>query len=229
MNRKQKVILSLLKEIDEICRKNNIEYYLSPRLTLWAVENDPREKRALESMKTHKYFPGFYLRYENTDTVCLNLDCPREYAYPGLGITIYPLRANGDSGMKKRWSTFEEKGWLENIDQPADEKGFKTFCSKMLIKLRCQLTGRQWTADEMGEVGRRVLNIGRAFNQREGFNRAHDTIPKRLVKDALGGEGPAAGQKIPQEAFEDMLDQYYEVMGWDKNGMMPEELIQSIL
>ena len=70
-----------------------------------AVENDPREKRALESMKTHKYFPGFYLRYENTDTVCLNLDCPREYAYPGLGITIYPLRANGDSGMKKRWST----------------------------------------------------------------------------------------------------------------------------
>ena len=91
------------------------------------------------------------------------------------------------------------------------------------------VTGRQWTADEMGEVGRRVLNIGRAFNQREGFNRAHDTIPKRLVKDALGGEGPAAGQKIPQEAFEDMLDQYYEVMGWDKNGMMPEELIQSIL
>lgn len=98
MNRKQKVILSLLKEIDEICRKNNIEYYLSPRLTLCAVEglpfpqnpyfgvvlmktaemerfrqaveNDPREKRALESMKTHKYFPGFYLRYENTDTVC---------------------------------------------------------------------------------------------------------------------------------------------------------------
>ena len=179
MNRKQKVILSLLKEIDEICRKNNIEYYLSPRLTLCAVEglpfpqnpyfgvvlmktaemerfrqaveNDPREKRALESMKTHKYFPGFYLRYENTDTVCLNLDCPREYAYPGLGIMIYPLRANGDSGMKKRWSTFEEKGWLENIDQPADEKGFKTFCSKMLIKLRCQLTGRQWTARKIYE------------------------------------------------------------------------------
>ena len=104
-----------------------------------------------------------------------------------------------------------------------------TISYDIMAEMLTLVTGRQWTADEMGEVGRRVLNIGRAFNQREGFNRAHDTIPKRLVKDALGGDGPAAGQKIPQEAFEDMLDQYYEVMGWDKNGMMPEELIQSIL
>lgn len=104
-----------------------------------------------------------------------------------------------------------------------------TISYDIMAEMLTLVTGRQWTADEMGEVGRRVLNIGRAFNQREGFNRAHDTIPKRLVKDALEGEGPAAGQKIPQEAFEDMLDQYYEVMGWDKNGMMPEDLIQSIL
>ena len=89
MNKKQKVILSLLQEIDEICRRNKIEYYLSPRLTLCAVEGhpfpqnpmfgvvlmktadmerfrlavdeDPREKRALESMKSHKWFSGFYL------------------------------------------------------------------------------------------------------------------------------------------------------------------------
>ena len=106
---------------------------------------------------------------------------------------------------------------------------WSTISYDIMAEMLTLVTGRQWTADEMGEVGRRVLNIGRAFNQREGFNRAHDTIPKRLVKDALGGEGPAAGQKIPQEAFEDMLDQYYEVMGWDKNGMMPEDLIQSIL
>ena len=94
MNKKQKVILSLLQEIDEICRRNKIEYYLSPRLTLCAVEGhpfpqnpmfgvvlmktadmerfrlavdeDPKEKRALESMKSHKWFSGFYLRYTNT-------------------------------------------------------------------------------------------------------------------------------------------------------------------
>ena len=64
-----------------------------------------------------------------------------------------------------------------------------TISYDIMAEMLTLVTGRQWTADEMGEVGRRVLNIGRAFNQREGFNRAHDTIPKRLVKDALEGEG----------------------------------------
>ncbi len=103
-----------------------------------------------------------------------------------------------------------------------------TISYDIMAELLTLVTGREWTAEEMGEVGRRVLNIGRAFNQREGFNRAHDTVPKRVIKDALKS-GPAAGQVIPPEAFEDMLNQYYEVMGWNEDGTMPEELIQSIL
>lgn len=104
-----------------------------------------------------------------------------------------------------------------------------TITYEIMAEMLTMITGEEWTPEEMGDVGRRVLNIGRAFNQREGFNRANDTVPKRVIREALGGEGPAAGQKIPQEAFEDMLDQYYEVMGWNKDGTMPEELIQSIL
>ena len=57
-----------------------------------AVDEDPREKRALESMKSHKWFSGFYLRYTNTDTLCLNLDNTRDYAFPGIGVSIFPLR-----------------------------------------------------------------------------------------------------------------------------------------
>jgi len=93
-----------------------------------------------------------------------------------------------------------------------------------MAELMTIVTGKEWTVAEMQEVGRRVINIARAFNQREGFNRKDDTIPKRLVNDALKS-GAAAGQSIPQEAFEDMLNQYYEVLGWDSNGMMPENLI----
>jgi len=103
-----------------------------------------------------------------------------------------------------------------------------TLSYEVLAELLTLTTGRNWTPDEMGEVGRRVLNIARAFNQREGFNRKDDTIPKKLIKQALKS-GAGAGQVIPQEAFDDMLDQYYEVMGWDKNGIMPDDLIQSIL
>jgi aldehyde:ferredoxin oxidoreductase len=89
------------------------------------------------------------------------------------------------------------------------------------------VTGEKWTEDELGAVGERVINIARAFNQREGFDRKNDTIPKRLVRDIIKS-GPAEGQKIPQEAFEDMLDQYYDVLGWDHNGMIPDSILKTL-
>ena len=102
-----------------------------------------------------------------------------------------------------------------------------TITYDIMAEMMTLITGKEWTAEEMGEVGRRVLNIGRAFNQREGFDRKDDTIPRKLVDKALKS-GPAAGQKIPQEAFDDMLNQYYAVMGWDENGKLPEELLATL-
>lgn len=97
----------------------------------------------------------------------------------------------------------------------------------LMAELMTLVTGRDWTEAEMGEVGTRVINIARAFNQREGFDAKHDTVPKRLFNEALKN-GPAAGQKIPEEAFEDMKQQYYAVLGWDKNGMLPESLLATL-
>ena len=102
-----------------------------------------------------------------------------------------------------------------------------TLETDLMAELMTIVTGRQWTEEEMLEVGERVLNVARAFNQREGFNRKDDTMPKRLVKEALKS-GAGAGQKIPQEAFDDMLDQYYEVMGWNSNGIMPQSLLDTL-
>lgn len=99
-----------------------------------------------------------------------------------------------------------------------------TLSYERMAELMTLVTGREWTEQEMKDVGVRVINIARAFNQREGFDRKDDTIPKRLVNEALQN-GAAAGQKIPQKAFEDMLDQYYAVLGWDQNGMIPDNML----
>ncbi len=99
-----------------------------------------------------------------------------------------------------------------------------TLSQERMAELMTLVTGREWTEQEMKEIGVRVINIARAFNQREGFNRKDDTMPKRLANEALQ-HGAAAGQKIPQEAFEDMLDQYYAVLGWDKDGMIPDNIL----
>ncbi|MFH1821897.1 MAG: aldehyde ferredoxin oxidoreductase C-terminal domain-containing protein, partial [Methanobacteriota archaeon] len=39
-----------------------------------------------------------------------------------------------------------------------------------------------------------------------------------------GGAGPAKGRSIRKEDFEKMLDAYYKLRGWDKNGM-PKEVV----
>ena len=102
-----------------------------------------------------------------------------------------------------------------------------TLSKEMMAEILTLVTGETWSEADMDEVAVRVMNLARAFNQREGFNRKDDTIPKRLVNDALK-TGPAAGQKIPQEAFDDMLNQYYGIMGWDENGMVPESILNTL-
>jgi aldehyde:ferredoxin oxidoreductase len=105
---------------------------------------------------------------------------------------------------------------------------FWATCSyEIMADLMTEVTGKAWTEEDMGAIGRRVINIARAFNQREGFNRKDDTVPKRIVTEALKS-GSAAGQVIPEEAFNDMLDQYYEVLGWSKDGMIPDEILNTL-
>ncbi|PKM84498.1 MAG: aldehyde ferredoxin oxidoreductase [Firmicutes bacterium HGW-Firmicutes-11] len=98
---------------------------------------------------------------------------------------------------------------------------------EIMAELMTLVTGREWTADDMADVGTRVLNIARAFNQREGFSAKDDTIPRRIVNEALS-TGAAAGQKIPMEAFEDMKQQYYAVLGWNADGTLPESLLATL-
>ncbi|MFA7660894.1 MAG: aldehyde ferredoxin oxidoreductase C-terminal domain-containing protein, partial [Anaerovoracaceae bacterium] len=102
-----------------------------------------------------------------------------------------------------------------------------TLSMDTMAELMTLVTGKEWTADDMAEVGTRVINIARAFNQREGFTAKDDTAPKRIFNDALKN-GPAAGQKIPEEAFEDMKQQYYAVMGWNADGTLPDSLIATL-
>ncbi|MGL4485208.1 MAG: aldehyde ferredoxin oxidoreductase C-terminal domain-containing protein, partial [Anaerovoracaceae bacterium] len=101
-----------------------------------------------------------------------------------------------------------------------------TISYEIMAELLTLATGKTWKEEEMAEIGRRVVNLGRAFNQREGFDRKDDTMPKRLT-EALKS-GAAAGQSIPQEAFDDMLSQYYACMGWSKDGKLPADLIATL-
>ncbi|MDX2441086.1 MAG: aldehyde ferredoxin oxidoreductase C-terminal domain-containing protein, partial [Desulfobacterales bacterium] len=76
------------------------------------------------------------------------------------------------------------------------------------------VTGISYTPDDVLLVGERINNLARAFNVREGFTRADDTLPERLLTEPIPG-GASKGHYITKEELKQMLDEYYAARGWD--------------
>ena len=77
------------------------------------------------------------------------------------------------------------------------------------------VTGIQYPTSEMIKVGERVWNLERLYNLREGFTKADDTLPPRLLNEAPT-DGPSKGWVVK---LEPMLKEYYRGRGWDENGV----------
>jgi len=79
--------------------------------------------------------------------------------------------------------------------------------------------GEEFTMENLNQIGERIWNMERDFNNRAGFTAKDDTLPPRLLKEAAK-EGPAKGlvNKLPE-----MLPKYYEIRGWDADGQLKKE------
>ena len=88
-----------------------------------------------------------------------------------------------------------------------------TACQNMASLMEA-VTGLSFTPEDVLEVGERVNNLAKAFNVREGFTRADDTLPERLMTEPLKA-GASKGQVISKEDLDTMLDEYYSLRGWD--------------
>lgn len=80
-------------------------------------------------------------------------------------------------------------------------------------------TGWDVTMTELMAVGERAFNLCRAFNVREGISRKDDVLPARLMEPLP--EGLYKGETIPRDAFDKMLDYYYDFRGWEKKTGIP--------
>jgi aldehyde:ferredoxin oxidoreductase len=78
--------------------------------------------------------------------------------------------------------------------------------------------GTNFTPDDIATIGERINNVAKLFNMGEGFTRKDDNFPKRILTEAIKA-GPSKGELISQAALDEMLDEYYEARGWDKDGV----------
>jgi aldehyde:ferredoxin oxidoreductase len=96
-----------------------------------------------------------------------------------------------------------------------------------IAKLFSAATGWNTTEDDMKLIGERIWNLIRMYNLREGLTRKDDTIPDRISKDPIA-EGKAKGHVVTREDFEKMLDEYYQLRGWDKEGRPTEQKLAQL-
>jgi aldehyde:ferredoxin oxidoreductase len=93
---------------------------------------------------------------------------------------------------------------------------FNFIPESMVHELLNASTGTDYTEESLREVIRQVITLERKFNIREGFTRKDDTLPARLLNEPMP-DGEAKGKKV--EGLDIMLDEYYELRGWDNQGV----------
>ena len=89
------------------------------------------------------------------------------------------------------------------------------------------LWGRETTADELMTAGARIWNLGRLLNLREGLSRADDRLPERIL-GTPHPDGGAAGKVIGAGAFDEALDEYYALRGWDAEGVPTDATLRRL-
>lgn len=77
---------------------------------------------------------------------------------------------------------------------------------------------------ELEKVGERATTLARMFNVREGFTKKDDTLPSRCLNEPLAS-GPAKGHVVELDA---MRAEYYQLMGWDENGVPTPERVKEL-
>jgi aldehyde:ferredoxin oxidoreductase len=82
------------------------------------------------------------------------------------------------------------------------------------------------TADEINQIGARIITMARLYLLREGFTAADDALPTRAYYRLA--DGPIAGKALTPAELADALQRYYQRMDWDKSGIPSERVLESL-
>ena len=90
-----------------------------------------------------------------------------------------------------------------------------------------RVTGMSMSADDLRLAGERINNLKKLFNVREGWVRADDTLPPRILDEDLG-DGVARGVGLSRSDLDMMVDGYYRARGWTTDGIVPRSRIEAL-
>ncbi|MCX5898722.1 MAG: hypothetical protein NTY29_11070 [Proteobacteria bacterium] len=131
------------------------------------------------------------------------------------------------------WPMFDDAGSGDHVGAPMLES-----------QLLSAVTGQEVSEAELDTLGERIFNLNRAISLREGRKgREDDCLPKTQfiervepIADVFGMHNPELllpgagdeiisrkGKALDKEKFEQLLDEYYELRGWDRDTGFPKK------
>jgi aldehyde:ferredoxin oxidoreductase len=98
-----------------------------------------------------------------------------------------------------------------------------------LSKLIYYNTGLEFTTEELWDIADRAYTVERLFNIREGLTRTDDWLVDRYFDEPTPiGLPVVQGKSLDRDKFKQMIDEYYELHGWDKGGAPSPDTLRKL-
>ena len=143
-----------------------------------------------------------------------------------------------DELMVKKYDRFATKGkgklvqtlqdnraYVDSLGICTVVRGVLGFSDSPTGKVLEYVTGYDFTPDLM-KIGSRIYTLERLILNREGLRREDDLLPRRMEEPLP--EGFAKGKFITPAMYEEMLAEYYQIRGWDSNGIPRQETLSNL-
>ena len=87
--------------------------------------------------------------------------------------------------------------------------------------------GEAVRVEDLALAGERIWNLTRLFNLRSGFSAQDDYLPAKIMEQPLE-KGPHAGRVFSKKDFDTAKNIYYQLRGWDDNGVPGKEKLKAL-
>ncbi|MFH1490201.1 MAG: aldehyde ferredoxin oxidoreductase C-terminal domain-containing protein [Pseudomonadota bacterium] len=96
-------------------------------------------------------------------------------------------------------------------------------------ELTSSAMGIEISGDEFMRLGQKTYNLEKAFNTiHASFTREDDYPPRRYMEEPINA-GPYTGYKCDKDKWDEMLDRFYALHGWDlKTGLQTRKCLSDL-
>ncbi len=132
---------------------------------------------------------------------------------PVSNVTLGPQKVRLFAHQQYMWSVYNVLDLCIFVGVPE----YRMFSFDQIVDLINGITGWDLSFWEVSKSGEKGITMARLFNVKHGISASEDNLPDRLFEPLENGA--YEGMFIDREQFQNAIQTYYEIMGWNGKGV----------